>query len=153
MSPRRWGYVGTPVVALPANRRNLATAAARGRVVRFATTARAQSAFGSMWHRLGMATDLPVTDLRVAITKLLDAVEEELGPTLCLQDDFYWNVPLAAAASLDTPPELDLGSVVDDASTVSEFATRPQEFVSIWHASDHIAGVLRAIARVDLPPD
>lgn len=99
-----------------------------------------------------MTTDLPVTDLRTAITKLLDAVEEEFGPTLSLEDDFYWNVPLRAATAVYTAPELDMGSVVDDATSVSEFAAR-QEFVSIWHESDHIAGVLRSIARLDLPPE
>lgn len=106
---------------------------------------------GSTWHRSGMTTDLALTDLRPAITKLLDAVEEQFGPTLGLEDDFYWNVPLKAAIAVDTTPELDIGSVVDDAKSVSEFATR-RESVSIWHEADHIAGVLRAIARLDLPP-
>lgn len=99
-----------------------------------------------------MTTDLPVTDLRTAITKLLDAVEEEFGPTLRLEDDHYWNVPLSAATAVYTAPELDVGSVVDDATSVSELAAR-QESVSIWHASDHIAGVLRSIARLDIPPE
>lgn len=100
-----------------------------------------------------MTTDLPVTDLRIAITKLLDAIQEEFGPTLHLEDDFYWNVPLNTANIVETAPALDIGSVVDDATSVRGFAAHREEFVSIWHESEHIAGVFRSIARLDLPPE
>lgn len=72
--------------------------------------------------------------------KLLDAVQERFGPTLHLEDDFYWNVQLKAAIAVDTAPALDLGSVVDDAKSVSAFVAPQEEFVSIWHESDDIAG-------------
>ena len=61
-------------------------------------------------------------------------------------------MPVGAATVIDTPPELDLGSVVDDAKSAREFLSRQDnEFVAIWHEADHIAGVLRSIARLDLP--
>lgn len=93
-----------------------------------------------------------MADLRAAITKLLDAAERRYGPDLHLAEDLYWNVPLGAATSVDVMPELDLGSVVDDVESVREFLTGPDDQVlSLWHESDHLAGVLRSIARLDLP--
>lgn len=97
-------------------------------------------------------TDLRVSDLRVAMSRLLDAIEDELGAIVHLDDDYYWNVSLSAATAVYTTPELDMGSVVDDAASVKEFASRRDEYVSIWHECDHLAGVLRAMARLDLPP-
>lgn len=92
--------------------------------------------------------------MRAAIAKLLDAVEEKFGPDLHLEDDFYWSVPFGEATDVYATPKLDLGSVVDDAESVRQFLTREDgEFVSIWHESDHLAGILRSIARRDLPPD
>ncbi|MGC3993310.1 MAG: hypothetical protein QM779_04145 [Propionicimonas sp.] len=90
-------------------------------------------------------------DLRAAIDKLLDAAESQFGPRIQFPEDFYWNVPFTEATEVEGQPELDLGSVVDDADSVREFlAQDPSEDVSIWHEADHIAGVLRAIARRDL---
>jgi hypothetical protein len=95
--------------------------------------------------------DLPMAELRAAITKLLDVIELKFGPDLHLVEDLYWNVPLGAATAVHVTPELDMGSVVDDAESVHEFLTpRDDAVVSIWHESDHLAGVLRSIARLDL---
>ncbi|PFG16862.1 hypothetical protein ATK74_1417 [Propionicimonas paludicola] len=44
-----------------------------------------------------------------------------------------------------------MGSVVDDAASVGEFLDRPDEPVFIWHEAEHPAGILRSIARLDLP--
>jgi hypothetical protein len=96
------------------------------------------------------AAELTVAELRAAIGQLLDAVEAQLGPVLRLRGDHYWNVPFGDATNLDDEPVLDLGSVADDADSVREFLSRGDSgFVSIWHESDRIAGVLRAIARLD----
>ena len=96
--------------------------------------------------------DLSVTDLRTAISNLLDAVEAQFGPELRFPEDFYWNVPFGEATEINDSPKPDMGSVVDDTESVREFLSRDgSEFVSIWHEADHLAGVLRAIARLDLP--
>ncbi|WP_098460347.1 hypothetical protein [Propionicimonas paludicola] len=97
-------------------------------------------------------TDLRVSDLRTAMTRLLDAIEEQFGAIVHLEDDLYWNVPLSAATAVYDTPELDMGSVVDDAASVGEFLGRPDEPVFIWHEAEHLAGILRSIARLDLPP-
>ena len=96
--------------------------------------------------------DVTVADLRTSITKLLDAVEAQFGPDLRFPEDFYWNVPFSEATEISDSPRPDMGSVVDDTESVREFLAQDgSEFVSIWHEADHLAGVLRAIARLDLP--
>jgi len=96
--------------------------------------------------------DISVVELRAALTLLLDAVEEKFGSRLQFDEDFYWNVPLSDATTVDRDPELDVGSVVDDAASVRELLARaPDDGVFIWHDVDHLVGVLRAIGRLDLP--
>lgn len=91
-----------------------------------------------------------LVDLRAAIDKLLNAMESRFGPRLQFNGDFYWNVPFDEATAVHREPTLDLGSVMDDTQSVREFVGEdPSEYVSIWHEADHIAGVLRAIARHD----
>lgn len=92
-----------------------------------------------------------IADLRSAITRLLDAAEARFGAELELPEDFYWNVSLVDATQIDDDPQNDMGSVADDIESVREFLARDaSEYVSIWHEADHLAGVLRAIARLDL---
>lgn len=91
-----------------------------------------------------------VGELRTALARLLDAVEEKFGPTLTFSEDYYWNVPFDRATTLDQEPSLDMGSGSDDAASVREFlAGDVAEPVAIWHESEHITGILRAIARLD----
>jgi hypothetical protein len=97
--------------------------------------------------------DLSTAELRAALVRLIDAIEDRFGERMSIPEDYYWNVPLAEATVLDRNPTLDMGSVVDDVDSVREFLTQdPEEFLSIWHQADHLAGVLRAIARRDLAP-
>lgn len=65
-------------------------------------------------------SDVSVAELRSAVARLLDAVEENFGPHLSFPEDYYWNVPFDRAASLDTQPTLDMGSVVDDADSIRD---------------------------------
>lgn len=94
--------------------------------------------------------DLSIAELRAALVRLVDAIEDRFGEELPLPEDYYWNVPLGDATMLEKEPALDLGSVVDDVSSVREFlAQDPDEFTSIWHEAEHLAGILSAIARRD----
>ena len=97
--------------------------------------------------------DLRVEDLRVAINRLLDAVEDQHGPALRFDVDYYWNVPFSTAFDPYTQPRLDMGQVSDDVESVHHFiASSDDEMVSIWHEADHLAGVLRAISKTDISP-
>ncbi|WP_374969295.1 hypothetical protein [Terrabacter sp. BE26] len=96
--------------------------------------------------------DISIAELRAALTLLLEAVEDRFGSRLQFDEDFYWNVPLGDATTVEQDPVLDLGSVVDDVRSVRELVTRaPDDGVYIWHDVDHLVGVLRAIGRLDLP--
>ncbi|MDQ7993091.1 MAG: hypothetical protein AAGC63_16785 [Propionicimonas sp.] len=96
---------------------------------------------------------MTVAELRAATTRLLDAMEVRFGPELRLQEDLYWNVPVGEATQIEAEPHPDLGSVVDDVDSVRDFlAQEDSDYVSIWHEADHIAGLFRSIARLDLRP-
>lgn len=98
------------------------------------------------------APRISVVDLRSAMTLVLDAVEQRFGSDLQFDEDFYWNVPFDEATIVEKDPELNLGSVVDDAASVRELLNRaPDDGIYIWHDVDHLVGVLRAICRLDLP--
>jgi hypothetical protein len=99
----------------------------------------------------GADARVALVDLSAWIDSLLDAAEARFGPELQFPEDFYWDVPFSEATQVDSEPEPYLGSVVDDTESLRDFLARdPSEHVSIWHEADHIAGVLRAIARRDL---
>jgi hypothetical protein len=92
-----------------------------------------------------------VADLRTALQRLLDAIEEQIGSEIDLATDFYWNVPNQAAYQVDADPELDVGSVFDDVQSVSDYASGDaNEPTIIWHECEHLAGVLRAIANLEM---
>jgi len=94
---------------------------------------------------------LNVAQLRLAVGRLLDAIEHQLGDEVTFGVDHYWNVPNTAAYDPHSQPELDMGQVSDDVKSVRDFsATSVDEPVAIWHECEHIAGVFRAIAKTDL---
>ncbi|MBA3021991.1 hypothetical protein [Propionicimonas sp.] len=97
-----------------------------------------------------MTSDLSIPELQTALVRLLQAVEQKHGPALLLSEDYYWNVPFGQATSLEGPPELDLGSASDDLEALSDVRSRPSAEVPVlWHDLDHLAGLLRSIARID----
>ena len=94
---------------------------------------------------------ISVAELRSATTRLLNDVEQRFGPELTFSDDCYWHVPFTEATQLNRRPRPDVGSVVDDVASVRECLARdPTDVSSIWHHADHLVGVLREIARLDM---
>jgi hypothetical protein len=97
--------------------------------------------------------DITVSELRSAIGRILDAVEERFGPDLRFAVDYYWDVPVPAAFELSDPPELGMGQVSDDVSSVREFlAQDAEEYVVIQHECEHYRGLLQAIQHLDMTP-
>ncbi len=93
---------------------------------------------------------ISVAELRSALNQFFDEVQDRLGPELVFPEDSYWNVPFNEAAKVEGDPSPDMGSLVDDLASVREYlARRRDDATSIWHEADHIAGVLRGIARLD----
>ncbi|HEX5540643.1 MAG TPA: hypothetical protein VFX60_03635 [Micromonospora sp.] len=99
---------------------------------------------------------LTIADLRRACALLLDEAERQHGAEFDLADaghDYYWNVGLAAAFAMDRPPSpsvLDCGQTSDDAAEVAALLHGESPMV-LWHDLEHAAGLLRLLARLDLP--
>src|SRR5262245_43649607 len=100
---------------------------------------------------------LKLADLRRTCSLLLDEVQRRFGDQINLGDmpiDYYWNVDLAAAFDIHQGPEahLDCGQSSDDFAEVTAAAQRgPHDVIALWHDLDHLAGVLRLLAFLDLP--
>src|SRR3954447_16370386 len=98
------------------------------------------------------ATVISVHDLRDALTRLMDAVEDGLGPEIDLGADYYWDVRLSTAFDPAGEPKIDAGQLSDDIESVHEFLTRDKaDGVFVWHDLGHVIGLLRRIAALDLP--
>ena len=103
-----------------------------------------------------MALTLDTSELRLACLHLLEEVERRFGTEVNFSStrwpmDEYWSVPLDDAYSLVTKPEVDQADLGEDVDGLREMLKRREEGVSLWHELDHLAGVLRAIAFLDLP--
>ncbi|CAN5649332.1 hypothetical protein BH10ACT8_BH10ACT8_09620 [soil metagenome] len=100
-----------------------------------------------------MTADLTirVDEIRAALGRVLDVVQDRHGPDLVLADDYYWSVPVAAAFDMTRPdPKLTVGQISEDIDAVRELG-RASEVVSAWHELAHLVGVLRAVEALDRP--
>ncbi|OZV80872.1 hypothetical protein CA850_11945 [Micromonospora echinospora] len=104
-----------------------------------------------------VAETLRVEELRQVCTLLLDAVQERFGAELdlsCLDVDLYWNVDLRSAFELREDPAsgVDVGQSSDDMAELRALLRRPAgDGPWLWHDLQHLAGVLRLLAYLDLP--
>jgi len=101
-----------------------------------------------------MPPDITVAELRSAIGRLLDAVEEQFGEELRFPVDYYWSIAPEEAFDIEGRPELlTMGQVSDDTASVRAFLNdAPDEHVVVQHESEHLRGVLQAIEHLDLYP-
>ncbi|MFC3505329.1 hypothetical protein ACFOOK_30810 [Micromonospora krabiensis] len=106
-----------------------------------------------------MTEVLRVEDLRRVCGMLLDAVEERFGAEIDLSGvgvDHYWNVDLRSAFEMAEDPAvgIDVGQSSDDVAELHALLRRPADDVPVvWHDLQHLAGVLRLLAYLDLPAD
>lgn len=102
-------------------------------------------------------TDAPsvrVAELRQALDRVLEAVEERLGSTVDLGADHYRTLKPEAAYGLVPDPELHLiaEQLSDDVEELQDILNRPQdEGIAIWHDLGHLCGLLQRIAFLDVP--
>ncbi|MEU8129760.1 hypothetical protein AB0B68_21310 [Micromonospora sp. NPDC049049] len=100
---------------------------------------------------------LRAQDLRRVCGVLLDMVEERFGAEIDLSGvgvDLYWNVDLETAFELRDVPEsgINVGQCSDDVAELQALLRRPADDVPVlWHDLQHLAGVLRLLAYLDLP--
>ena len=63
----------------------------------------------------------------------------------------YRKVELNAAYTLAPSPTLIAGEFHQDTAEVLEVLSKEADSVFLWHDLDHLAGLLRGIAFMDLP--
>ncbi|GGM06197.1 hypothetical protein [Micromonospora yangpuensis] len=104
-----------------------------------------------------MAETLRVEELRQVCVLLLDAVQERFGSEIdlsILDVDHYWNVDLRSAFSIQEDPAsgIDVGQSSDDVAELRALLRRrPEDELLLWHDLQHLAGMLRLLAYLDLP--
>ncbi|MEV6371941.1 hypothetical protein [Micromonospora musae] len=104
-----------------------------------------------------MTDVLRVQDLRRVCGVLLTAVEERFGAEIDLSGlgvDYYWNVDLRSAFELAGDPAsgIDVGQGSDGLAELLALLGRPADDLPVlWHDLQHLAGVLRLLAYLDLP--
>lgn len=100
---------------------------------------------------------LRMADLRRACSVLVDEAERRFGDEVVLSEvpvDYYWSVDLAAAFDMSQAPaaQLGCGQVSDDVTEISALVRRaPEDVIALWHDLDHLVGVMRLLAHLDLP--
>lgn len=100
---------------------------------------------------------LRVQDLRQVCEMLLTAVERRFGAAIDLSGlgvDHYWNVDVRSAFELadDSAAAIDVGQSSDNVAELHALLRRPADDVPVlWHDLQHLAGVLRLLAYLDLP--
>ncbi|MER5597714.1 hypothetical protein [Streptomyces sp. NPDC002265] len=100
---------------------------------------------------------LRMADLRRACSVLLDETERRFGLEVDLSrvsTDYYWTLDLATAFDMSETPAAPLGcgQVSDDVAEIAALVRRdPEDVIPLWHDLDHLAGVLRLLAHLDLP--
>ena len=100
---------------------------------------------------------LRMADLRRACLMLLDVAEQQFGGQVSLSElgvDYYWNLDLHAAFDMAGQPgqHVDCGQVSDDLAELTSLLRRgPDEVVALWHDLQHLSGLLRLLAYLDLP--
>jgi hypothetical protein len=113
--------------------------------------------FGRDREGVDVADVLRVQDLREVCGTLLDAVEERFGGEIDLSRvgvDLYWNVDLRTAFEIGDDPAagIDVGQASDDVAEVRALLRRSVDDVPVlWHDLQHLAGVIRLLAYLDLP--
>jgi hypothetical protein len=98
------------------------------------------------------ALSVRLDDLRMALARVLDAVEARHGPLINLDADYYSEVSLRSAYSQE--PRIEIGQLSDDVDSLRELLARDAtNDVFVWHDLGHLIGILRRLAAVDLPPE
>lgn len=98
------------------------------------------------------ASRIEVQELRDALARVLDRIEERFGPTVELAADAYWVLdPLTAYdPHADQSSGMTVAQLSDDVREVRDVVARADDVV-LWHDLSHIVGVLSRIAALDRP--
>jgi hypothetical protein len=100
-----------------------------------------------------MSVTIEIDAVRAAIAVLLDALQESFGPSVTVQADGYWHLPVKAAFDLSrSASDVTVGRLGDDVDELGEIIADPSSAATnAWHGLAHVIGVLRALELTALP--
>lgn len=103
----------------------------------------------SAWESPFMTVDryIDVADLRVAIDRVLAAVEMRLGTRIAPEADHYRTLDLTIAYDprANQSDGLTVGQLSDDVKEIGELVDRDERDVRVWHDLAHIIVLLNRI--------
>ena len=92
-----------------------------------------------------------IDELRAALDRLLRSVEETQGTEVELGADQYWLVSSGQSFDLSAQPQVGVGQLSDDLESLTAQLTEASVEPVVWHELEHLIGLLRRLAALDLP--
>jgi hypothetical protein len=94
---------------------------------------------------------IDIAELRGLSERLFLRLEQSGVRQVGVDSPNYWTIFADDAFSLDTPPELVVGDVFDDLSTVRRDAGAPtDEAVIFWQTFHRLSGLMLFLAKADM---
>lgn len=85
-------------------------------------------------------------------SRLFDLLEKRGATQVRVEDPRYWAVLPDAREPVKAPSPV-MGDVMDDLTDLRAEAAEVAELLVVWHAFNHLAGLIRMIARADMNGD
>jgi hypothetical protein len=102
-----------------------------------------------------VTANLRISDLRAAVTRILDASERQFGPEIDLGNvpfGYRWELDLREVFNVGSEPGSPaLGDLNEDLQETLQLLGRPEDETFIWHDVSHVVGLLQLLAVLDLP--
>ncbi|MDQ0893948.1 hypothetical protein [Agromyces ramosus] len=93
---------------------------------------------------------IELSELRRAIDRVLDHVEEENGGTVTIPADYFWSVPASDIYDVSAPPELTIGQLSESWDNLNEeragMSKHTISFASVW-----LGDIMKAIGHHSVP--
>jgi hypothetical protein len=91
-------------------------------------------------------------EIRRLAIRLFDLLETKGISQIRVEDSQYWTVFPEAKESAERPSPV-MGDVMDDLEDLRAEAAGTAESLVVWHAFNHLAGLMKLIARADMNGD
>jgi len=95
---------------------------------------------------------IDVNEIKHLTIGMFQMLEEKRISRVQVDDPYYWTVFPEVPQPAEAPAPV-LGDVFDDLDDVRADAARPSDELVVWHAFNHLAGLIKLIARADLKGD
>ena len=97
-------------------------------------------------------TFVDMNEIRHLSARLFDLLEQRGVTQISVEDAQYWTIFPEAREPAEKPSPL-MGDVMDDLEDLRAEASGSAETLVVWHAFNHLAGLMKLIARADMNGD